>query len=347
MVLRKLQGLNGSSRFGTSVAFSRRVRDAGLFARHRWRWLVSQNPSAASRFRSNPPALEAPARRAVAALAQRGIALLSLTDLGAEPGHWERLANLGKQVEQGVSQLLDSSTPREANFFLSHNAEKTTRYLRGEGRSDDYRSVPSGGSGAVVSDPLLRFGLGPSELGIVNSYLGLWGRLIYTDLWRTLPAAGDKRVGSQIWHRDHDDARITKAYLYLNEVGSESGPLQYVPGSQLGGEYRSQWPWRKLISQYVPEGELERRIPEDQWVTAVGPPGTIVLCDTSGLHRGGPSTKGVRLLATWTFVTAASLHLRRSAARSAVHLGFARTRRLAISAVHPLRRREPLHRGNL
>ena len=57
-----------------------------------------------------------------------------------------------------------------------------------------------------------------------------------------------------------------------------------------------------------PEDEVERRFPASQWITCTGSPGTMIFCDTFGIHRGGVSTTGARVLATWAFVTPASLH---------------------------------------
>jgi hypothetical protein len=38
-------------------------------------------------------------------------------------------------------------------------------------------------------------------------------------------------------------------------------------------------------------------------MACTGSAGTLILCDTDGFHRGGIATTGVRLLATWTYVT--------------------------------------------
>jgi hypothetical protein len=42
-------------------------------------------------------------------------------------------------------------------------------------------------------------------------------------------------------------------------------------------------------------------------VTFTGPKGTLILCNTSGLHRGGFATAGPRVLATATYCSPASL----------------------------------------
>ena len=48
---------------------------------------------------------------------------------------------------------------------------------------------------------------------------------------------GSTRVSSQRWHRDYNDERLVKVFIYLTDVDEDTGPLEYVPGSTLGGEY--------------------------------------------------------------------------------------------------------------
>jgi hypothetical protein len=253
-------------------------------------------------------------RRILQVLARHGIAVLSLADLGGEPGSWSSLSRLGEEMRAAVSPLLlpESLEGRRLPPWLQHNAEKVDRFATGAGRSDDYivKRHPENPT-LSLQDPLLRFALDPALLSVVDTYLGVRGRLIYTDLWHTLPAPQGSRIGSQRWHRDYDDSRLMKVYVYFDRVDASRGAMQYVAGSQEGGRWRDPWPWRHAVSRYVPEGELEKVIPESEWVMAAGEAGTLVLCDTSGLHRGGPSVGGCRLLATWTFVTPASLLPRR------------------------------------
>lgn len=59
------------------------------------------------------------------------------------------------------------------------------------------------------------------------------------------------------------------------------------------------------------EGEIEERIPEDEIETCLCSRGTLLFCDTSGFHRGGYAIRKERLLAHWTYASAASLWPRR------------------------------------
>ncbi len=48
-------------------------------------------------------------------------------------------------------------------------------------------------------------------------------------------------------------------------------------------------------------------MPDAEIATFIGPRGTLILCNTSGLHRGGFATAGARVLATATYCSPASL----------------------------------------
>ena len=145
-------------------------------------------------------------------------------------------------------------------------------------------------------------------LDIANTYLGLWSKLEYVDLWYSVPQPADAdRKASQRWHRDFNDKHLLKAFLYLVDVDEGTGPFEYVPGSAPGGRYADAWPWRPLGENYPPDGELEKRIPEDGIRTFTAPKGTMVFCNTSGFHRGGFATERPRVLATVTYSSPASL----------------------------------------
>jgi hypothetical protein len=141
-----------------------------------------------ARFRVRPPSLAAAQRKALNDLSSSGIAILSIEDVGARVESWKSLAALGERFRSEVARLLEQRGA-ESLSWLSHNEERICRYLTGGGRSDDYlvKLRPEGPT-LRVNDPLLRFGLDPALLAVVNSYLGLFGRLIYTDMWHALPA---------------------------------------------------------------------------------------------------------------------------------------------------------------
>jgi ectoine hydroxylase-related dioxygenase (phytanoyl-CoA dioxygenase family) len=144
-------------------------------------------------------------------------------------------------------------------------------------------------------------------LDIANDYLGMWSKLEYVDVWYSIPQAVDaERKASQRWHRDYNDRHLLKAFLYLVDVDEQAGPFEYVPRSAPGGELDQLWPWRPLGENYPPDDEFANRM-NGRSVTFAAPKGTVILCNTSGFHRGGFATGKPRVLATLTWDSPASL----------------------------------------
>ena len=121
-------------------------------------------------------------------------------------------------------------------------------------------------------------------LDIANTYLRMWSKLEYVDVWYSVPQPKEaSRVSSQLWHRDYNDKHLLKAFLYLVDVDEEMGPFQYIAGSQPGGPYADAWPWQPLGTNYPSEGELEQRIPASAVQTFVGAQGVARVLQHVGL----------------------------------------------------------------
>jgi len=127
-------------------------------------------------------------------------------------------------------------------------------------------------------------------------------------MWYSLPVGTDsERKASQLWHRDYDDLHLLKAFLYLTDVDAETGPFEYVPGSHPGGQHAGFHPWAPMGVGRVSEEELGKQISADEVRTFTAPKGTVIFCNTSGLHRGGFAETKPRVLSTVTYCSPASL----------------------------------------
>jgi hypothetical protein len=145
-------------------------------------------------------------------------------------------------------------------------------------------------------------------LDIANAYLQMWSKLSYVDLWYTVPQGQEsERVASQLWHFDFDDKHLLKAFLYLEGVDTGTGPFEYVAGSQPGGPYHEVRPWKPMDYGRVPEEEVKAKVPDAAVRTFTAKRGTLIFCNTSGLHRGGFAKTKPRVLATATYCSPASL----------------------------------------
>jgi phytanoyl-CoA dioxygenase PhyH len=289
--LRKTASRYRSKIQGTIEKSVRRVR-------YMVNWNFLRNPASRRRFRAHPPHLTPLQREAVEALRARGIAFVSQDQLGIDPADWENLLSMAREFAAS-----DRLAARVREFATL--AEE--RPLVG----DDYmvKLYPEGPT-IDPSNPILRIGTCDAVLDVVNGYLGMWAKLVYLDMWHTIPVDIGRRVGSQNWHRDPEDRRMIKAYLYCADVDAGAGPMEYIPGTALGGPYAHLWSWKPKAThaeRYPSDEAITKRLPDAERIKCTGRRGTLVLCDTSGLHRGGISRTSSRLLATWTFVTPAAL----------------------------------------
>ena len=215
-------------------------------------------------------------QRIVSELAVDGYCVLPFAELIPEPAAWSAI----EEQAAGSSPRPKPASPATAKRCGSAPGKEFVVRLQSYG-------VELG-----LDDPWFATCASHRMLDIANTYLGLWSKLEYVDIWYSVPQPADAdRIASQRWHRDFNDKHLLKAFLYLVDVDEGTGPFEYVPGSAPGGRYADAWPWRPLGENYPPDDELEKRIPDDGIRTFTAPKGTMVFCNTSGFHRGGFATR--------------------------------------------------------
>jgi hypothetical protein len=264
---------------------------------------------------TDDPPLTPVQERALESLRRDGLAMVAFADLIGDQELWAELA----EETRGFASRAEER-PRERG---NEGAIQGKRKGKTKVRKDDFIIRASEIQGPSPPPVLLRYALSDHLLGISNAYLGLRSKLIYLDMWYTRPSPDDaERVKSQRWHRDHIDAHIVKAFTYFSDVDGCAGALEYVRGSAPGGPYGDFWASSKA-EHYPPPGELERLVPPSASVSAEGPAGTIVICDTGGFHRGGFGRRP-RITANLTYVSPAALAAGRTRRRFEVGEGIPR-----------------------
>jgi hypothetical protein len=154
--------------------------------------------------------------------------------------------------------------------------------------------------------PFLQLAIQPSLLRIVNDYLGLRSYLRAINVWMNLPVV-DPPKESQLWHRDGDDVRILKVFIYLMDVDMSAGPFWFIPGTHEG--VGRQIPV-SMEAGRVSDSEMEKRVPSSKWKACTGMARTVILADTTGFHKGGKCEVKPRVLLTYEYVSGASLYPR-------------------------------------
>jgi phytanoyl-CoA dioxygenase PhyH len=252
---------------------------------------VLSNRKSRRHFAHDHPELDDVQRRIVSDVEEQGFSLVTLGDLFPDET-WREIKSLRDRfVEETEADLAVGGE----NVRVREGKEFVVRLL-------------SYGVDVGLDDPWFRACASRRMLDVANSYLRMWSKLEYVDVWYSVPQPeGAERVSSQRWHRDFNDKHLLKAFLYLVDVDEDMGPFQYVPGSQPGGPYADAWAWRPLGDNYPTEEELEQRIPASAVHAFTGPKATLIFCNTAGFHRGGFSTTKPRVLATATYSSPASL----------------------------------------
>ncbi len=245
------------------------------------------NRRAKAAYGATPPTIDNEQRRCVRELQVSGVAVTSLPELISDE-------ELGETLRREVAQLFQAPALRRQIDGRRAQLGEKWYVVRALGYASSYD----------VPEPVAQIALHPRILAVVNSYLGLYSRLDYVNVWYNFPVStGEPGIDSERWHRDHEDRNIVKMYLYIDDVDESMGPLTYLRGTQPGGPYGSVLAALPAQGRYPDVRELTHLVPADARITCTGSAGTIVFCDSAGLHRGGRSTTRPRVVLTATYVT--------------------------------------------
>ena len=212
---------------------------------------------------------------------------------------------------------------RPSSVFLTDEGQRaldvTTAAVLARSRSADVQQLAAGTAdggerqkeflvhlvdyprGIDPDDPILRVALDRKLLEIVAAYLGFWPSLYSIDAWLNYPTPRPPEI-SQLWHRDPEDLRLVKAFIYLADVNNECGPFTYVPRTHpFGAETLTAAKLER--KKRFEDDRMSRVFPPEAWRVCTGPAHTMILADTLGYHRGGKPTIGQRILITFTYTS--------------------------------------------
>lgn len=140
----------------------------------------------------------------------------------------------------------------------------------------------------VIAAPyLLALANDPAIVGAMHHYFGCRPTISFLAAWWSYPT----EVGPQQaenFHRDVDDWNFIKLFVYLTDVGAESGPHVYIRGSAGA-------PKLNEIKRFT-DDEVVAAFGEEAVTVITGEAGSAFLENTFGLHKGLKVERGKRLI---------------------------------------------------
>ncbi len=148
-----------------------------------------------------------------------------------------------------------------------------------------------------TENPYVQFALDPQILSVVSKAMGELPHLdgVLITYSRHTPNA---LAYSQLWHKDHDDVRTIKLFVYLTDVNDiDDGPFTFLPkqtSEKFGYRRRS----------HLPDEDVFSKVPKDSVISIKGPKLTAFIVETSRcMHMGSRvAPDHSRLMYTATFI---------------------------------------------
>ncbi|WP_159594837.1 phytanoyl-CoA dioxygenase family protein [Hydrogenophaga sp. BPS33] len=163
----------------------------------------------------------------------------------------------------------------------------------------------------------------PAILQIAAGFLGCNPTISGVGLRWSFADGGKADIEVQKFHRDTEDWKILRMFIYLTDVSDDSGPHQFVAEShkRMG---------RLRLKPYTDE-QIDRQFGRERVKTIIGPKGTAFLGNMWGVHRGVPPSVRPRLLFNCTYtMTASPIYRYEPVTVADSHLYDAYTNRLLI-----------------
>lgn len=233
-----------------------------------WKFI---NRTAIKAFRKNPPKLSPLENSLIEQLNKTGIAVTDLESLFPNE-------NILNKFNEYLDKRSNRVYPNKKKPFLEDLLPETPEL------------------GPEV--PFFNVAISKPVLNIVNSYLGMHSRLFYFFVRKTKLSGNKLPYHSQNWHRAPQEHKNCRVYIYLSDVDVDSGPFVYIPESTHDKKYGHIIPQTALTRGYSSAEVVETNVPKEDQMVVTGKAGTVIFCDSTGLHRGGYSNKNTRTMVT-------------------------------------------------
>ncbi len=140
---------------------------------------------------------------------------------------------------------------------------------------------------------LLKLANHPIVLSSLQKMFGCKPTITVIEAWWNIAGKSQPLIQNYLYHRDVEDFKFAKLFLYLTDVDIESGPHVFIRGSQNSNH---------LVRRgSISESEISKYFKKEDCYIHTGKKGTIFLEDTWGIHRGIPPTHNHRLIFSVTY----------------------------------------------
>jgi hypothetical protein len=201
---------------------------------------------------------------------------------------------------RSLDELLVDSTPSLHGAFQHLMQDlKDAALLKPE--ETDYKTgfshcVPANPTRIARAYPdLYMWGLDDRILDLIENCIGL--PVAYHGVIARKEINDGQQVGSRRWHQDQEDRNIIRISIYLNDVGIEDGPFEYVP--------KPLTPSPRLFNGMVTDEQMAKAVPPEQWKACTGAAGTVVLAATAKVFHHGkvPTSNRERIAVSYYYTS--------------------------------------------
>jgi hypothetical protein len=250
-------------------------------------------------FRAGRVALYFTQRLVVAPWLRRLVAqtIASLIRLGQSTGSWAPVGSQYAHVvralnQQGIATLPGLMTEDKANSILQYLQGQDA--LLSDGRLMPTAQLPADCRMAVYplrtlikNFDILSLITAAPVMRLAADYLGCKPTLSGLSAYWSFPG-NEPAVFTQHFHRDLDDWRFLKLFVYLTDVDHDSGPHAYVMQSHRTAAHFRARPYSQRA--------IDRCYGHDQVHRVLGAHGTAFMADTYGIHAGTVPARAPRLI---------------------------------------------------
>lgn len=192
----------------------------------------------------------------------------------------------------GIARLPDLFSPSELADVVGYFMRQPVTVQNGSRVALD--RLPAGAAMAayelptVVACPWLMNAINrPGILRLASAYVGCKPTISAVGVRWSFPGSTAPDM-TQAFHRDPDEWRFLKMFVYLTDVDDGAGPHIFVTGSHKTSG--------RLRGKAYSERQVEARFGKQNVQTILGARGTTFVADTIGIHAGMPPQRAPRLL---------------------------------------------------